>query len=184
MGWTSLYKDNNMTVDEFFDKDFKGSNIIFTTKGYVKNLHEYYRAAYNTKTKKHFAFVCLLDFRHIDGCNFSYKEMDETMGPNICDCPKEVFDEICKSEPENEWAKEWRMRVRKTLARHELIKSLTFGTTIKFNTKFSFDCGNEDTFMIVPKPYARRKTKVLKSVHYGFYASIRHWKTYDFEVIR
>ena len=45
--------------------------------------------------------------------NFGYKDMDETMGPGYCDCPKSILDLLTPTE--SEWANEWRKRCRENL---------------------------------------------------------------------
>lgn len=64
-----------------------------------------------------------------DGKWFSYKLIDETMGPNACDCPKSVLDALTSID--NEYAQDWRKRCRERLTKPNLSK-LPIGTEIEF----------------------------------------------------
>lgn len=50
-----------------------------------------------------------------DYYNFSYKDMDESMGPYAYDCPESILDLL--SETDNEYASEWRKRCREEAKR-------------------------------------------------------------------
>jgi len=185
MGWTSSHKDYGMTVDEFFEKEFESTDFKFASKGALVNMSEYYRAVYIPSKKQYFALVCRVHFERDDYYNFSYKDMDESVNPYYYNCPARIMKIVEQSEPCNDWSKEWRETVHKVLSRKEMVKSLAMGTVIKFKKPFHF--GNdveEDTFRIVDgNPYGKRRTKGLRSVHHGFRANIRNWKSMDFEVV-
>lgn len=53
-----------------------------------------------------FAAVFLTSTDIKDYFNFSYKDMDESMGPHHNDCPKGILDLLTPTE--SEWANEWR----------------------------------------------------------------------------
>lgn len=185
MGWTSLHKDYGMTVDEFFEKEFESTDFKFASKGALVNMSEYYRAVYIPSKKQYFALVCRVHFERDNYYNFSYKDMDESEEPYYYNCPARVLQIVEQSEPCNENARRWREKCHKVLEKKQAVKSLDFGTVIRFSTTFHF--GNdveEDTFRIVDgNPYGKRRTKGLRSVHHGFRANIPNWKGMDFEVV-
>ena len=140
MGWTSVNKPKGMSLDEFFDKEFKCDSLKFIGKGYTKNLSEYYRACYNVEKGVYFALVCKIHFGK-GYYNFSYKDMDESEDPYFYNCPKRIMDIIERSQPVNDMSKEWRMKVHKVLD-----TKLTKGKVITFKKPIDFGEFSENTF--------------------------------------
>ncbi|MBA4307720.1 DUF6927 domain-containing protein [Sphingorhabdus buctiana] len=73
----------------------------------------YYAAVENydaDSSKSVFAVVCLTRWnpKARDGYIFAYKDMDESCGPNECQCPARILDLL--TEPANDYAREWRAR--------------------------------------------------------------------------
>lgn len=60
--------------------------------------------------------------------NFSYKDMDETMGPYYCDCPNSILDIL--SPTENEYALAWREKCRERNEKKKILNKLPIGTVI------------------------------------------------------
>ena len=140
MGWTSVNKPKGMSLDEFFDKEFKCDSLKLIGKGYTKNLSEYYRACYNVEKGVYFALVCKIHFGK-GYYNFSYKDMDESEDPYLYNCPKRIMDIIERSKPVNDMSKEWRMKVHKVLD-----TKLTKGKVITFKKPIDFGEFSENTF--------------------------------------
>ena len=140
MGWTSVNKPKGMSLDEFFDKEFKCDSLKLIGKGYTKNLSEYYRACYNVEKEVYFALVCKIHFGK-GYYNFSYKDMDESENPYLYNCPKRIMDIIERSQPVNDMSKEWRMKVHKVLD-----TKLTKGKVITFKKPIDFGEFSENTF--------------------------------------
>ena len=140
MGWTSVNKPKGMSLDEFFDKEFKCDSLKLIGKGYTKNLSEYYRACYNVEKGVYFALVCKIHFGK-GYYNFSYKDMDESENPYFYNCPKRIMDIIERSQPVNDMSKEWRMKVHKVLD-----TKLTRGKVITFKKPIDFGEFSENTF--------------------------------------
>ena len=141
MGWTSVNKPKGMSLDEFFDKEFKCDSLKLIGKGYAKNLSEYYRACYNVEKGVYFALVCKIHFERDSYYNFSYKDMDESENPYLYNCPKRIMDIIERSQPVNDMSKEWRMKVHKVLD-----TKLTKGKVITFKKPIDFGEFSENTF--------------------------------------
>ena len=140
MGWTSVNKPKGLSLDEFFDKEFKCESLKLIGKGYTKNLSEYYRACYNVEKGVYFALVCKIHFGK-GYYNFSYKDMDESENPYLYNCPKRIMDIIERSQPVNDMSKEWRMKVHKVLD-----TKLTKGKVITFKKPIDFGEFSENTF--------------------------------------
>ena len=80
-----------------------------------------------------FAVVFLTSVDSKDYFNFSYKDMDETMGPVQCDCPKSILDKL--SPTDNEYALAWRQRCRERIAakkERNSLSGLPVGTVIRY----------------------------------------------------
>lgn len=82
-----------------------------------------------------------------DYFNFSYKDMDESMGPGHCDCPKSILDLL--SPTNDEYANEWRKACYENLTKKKNpngLNKLPVGTVIKVVIPFDtnlFKQGNE-----------------------------------------
>ena len=78
----------------------------------------YYAVVRDMRLDRHLVVVCLT---RVQGGEFYYKEMTDTMGPCYHDCPKSVLDaadELCpcdeKYDPDG-YARKWRTRCREKL---------------------------------------------------------------------
>lgn len=170
MGWTATYKPVGMSLDEFFDKEFKCDTLKLIGKGYTKNLSEYYRACYNVEKGVYFALVCKIHFGK-GYYNFSYKDMDESENPYLYNCPKRIMDIIERSQPINEYAKKWRVKVHKVLD-----TKLSTGNVICFKNDICFGSWHDNTFKYLG-------TNKFLSTKYHVVVSIPKWKEYDFKEI-
>ena len=64
-----------------------------------------------------FGIVFLTSTDSKDYFNFSYKEMDETVGPCYYDCPKGILDLLTPTD--SEWANNWRAKCREQLEKNK-----------------------------------------------------------------
>jgi hypothetical protein len=72
-----------------------------------------------------------------DYYNFSYKEMDETVGPCYYDCPKGILDLLTPTN--SEWANNWRTKCREQLEKKKnpnSLNKLPEGTVIQVTMPF------------------------------------------------
>lgn len=91
--------------------------------------------------------------------NFTYKFVDETMGPFEDECPAEVFDLLTPTDDEN--ANDWRGRVRLHLEQPKPAPVKT-GTVIEFPSPLRFSDGREySRFTFVRRTTFRREDQVL-----------------------
>ena len=79
-----------------YDKDTNGNEIIVDIP---------------INEQQVFGVVFLTSIDNKDYHNFSYKDMDESMGPCYYDCPKGILDLL--SPTDSEWANNWRKNVEK-----------------------------------------------------------------------
>lgn len=167
MGWTSYhathYKngkvDRKAECDAYFmeglNKDYydvlKSAMVGSTYYAAVKPLKRYNKANEIVDIPKEeqyvFAAVFLTSTDMKDYWNFSYKNMDESVGPYKCDCPKGILDLLTPTE--SEYANEWRKQCYENIAKKKNPNSfnkLPTGTVIKvtmpFDTRY-FKSGQE-----------------------------------------
>lgn len=159
MGWTSYRveptynsKINKYTVnrkeecDKIFNQDMVtyGNNEVIgkfeVLKSYMVG-STYYAAIKRTKFATEteaenvciFAVIVLTSVDNKEWFNFSYKDMDETMGPYQYNCPKSILDLL--SPTDNEYAIEWRKRCHEVLEEKKnpnALGNLPVGSEIKY----------------------------------------------------
>ena len=139
MGWTSYhathYKngkiDRKAECDDMWNYDNNGKFTVL--KSSMKG-STYYGAIKQNNTGEVFAVIFLTSTDMRDYFNFYYKDMDETMGPYQCDCPKGILDLLTPTDNEmaNAWRKSCYERLKAKKSPNTLGK-LPVGTVIKFN---------------------------------------------------
>ncbi len=123
MGWTFCPRARSMSVLDFMRAEFTQTHLPQQKTGFAI-LHDeatregYFAVIERTDTDgstKRFCLVCLLD---ITPSEIGYKDMTESMGPNIL-APLAFFKtlETLIPEPDGRYAEEWRARCR---AHHKL----------------------------------------------------------------
>lgn len=111
--------------------------------------------AYETNAsgkKEVVALVCLLQFSPNDraGYNFGYKDMDETCGPNECDCPERILKLLTPTD--HEYAKKWRERCWENIRKRKTRPRLKKGMVIEFTKSIAFNNGVEESVFTVVDP--------------------------------
>lgn len=143
MGWTGYHATNYNRRGEIdrraeCDEQMSGENergkwevLKSTMRGST-----YYAAIRRTDKEtgeRHvFGCVCLTSVDMKDYFNFSYKDMDESMGPGCYDCPASILDLL--SPTDNEYALTWRQKCREKAKAPDLGK-LPIGTMIEFTIR-------------------------------------------------
>ncbi len=159
MGWTYTQKHPGESVKDFFKREFnyekedgRYGKIIDCA---VVNLRTAYIAyEINTGDKKEVvALVCLLHFvpNARDGYNFGYKDMDETCGPNECDCPERILKLLTPTD--NEYAVRWREKCWENLRNRKARPRLSKGAVIEFARPIVFNSGWEESVFTVVDPH-------------------------------
>lgn len=159
MGWTSYhaskYKNNGQIdrkaeCDEYFEGGLNKSYYKVLKSVMVGSV--YYAAITNLKKfagkdengeevyvdipeneREVWAAIFLTSTDSTDYFNFSYKNMDETVGPGYYDCPKSILNLLTPTN--SEWANEWRNKcyanIEKKKSKTSLSK-LPVGSEIKY----------------------------------------------------
>ena len=172
MGWTSYcaetkykngrrYIDRKAECDHIFNSDMVTWDDDHKKIGRYEVLKSamvgstYYAAIKQTKfatetepeLTRVFGMVCLTSVDMKEYFNFSYKDMDETMGPYKYDCPKGILDLL---DPiDSEYANEWRKQCYENHAKKKNpsgFSKLPVGTIIKLAMPFDttyFKTGQE-----------------------------------------
>jgi hypothetical protein len=123
MGWDSLRLDGQMTVAKavkFLKNDFREHEFIEVKAVKADKYDEckYVLYAALRKNGETFGCVFLVNWTNYNSrytnasCDFSYKVMEEGLGPFYYDCPESVLDKL--SPTDNERALRWREACRKT----------------------------------------------------------------------
>jgi len=152
MGWTytSLGKGQagnyfkNMLTNETEERETE------LLKGAFRGFREYYGAVKVTikATGESYVmgFCAMVDWRKNDAFNFGYKDMDETMGPYMFNCPNTILDLLTDTPHDNESSREWRKACRE---RNASILKPKNGDIIKTKNSWKFKGGYElDTFIV------------------------------------
>ncbi len=130
MGWLSMKSlDGHRGPREYLDAQFtyekadRRSKVLRSTV-----VQRVYYAAVETTTPKTgarevWASVCLVKYnpRASDGFIFSYKDMEETMGPYYFACPAAILDLL--SPTTNTYALNWRKTCREKAAADKAVRA-------------------------------------------------------------
>lgn len=117
-----------------------------------------------------FGIVFLTQVDTKDYYNFSYKDMDETMGPCYYDCPKSILDLL--SPTNNEYANNWRAKCREQIAKKtnpNSLNKLPFNSIIQVTMPF-------DT------TYFRKGDKVKLQKRKNYYTNRTVWMTISYPI--
>lgn len=134
MGWTFTEKPREGAkayLDSQFTWQSDNSRVRVIESAFL-NLSEYYAAVEvidATGARYVFAVVCMV--RYCAGhYGFGYKDMDETAGPVIKNCPARILDLL--TEPANQWAADWRAACRANLAQAAAVNAMRPGSFFRY----------------------------------------------------
>jgi len=151
MGWTSYNADITAAgkVDRNKIKAICDEQLTWTDdRGSRKPIksamvgNTYYAAVEHVQpdgSRRVWAAITLVKTNIKDYWNFSYKDMDESVGPCECKCPVGILNLL--TETEYEWAEEWRAKCweyhnkQKEKKNKPSLGSLPLGTEIEFEIK-------------------------------------------------
>jgi hypothetical protein len=181
MGWLSMksmaghsgprqYLDNQFT----YERPHLKSKVL---RSALVRMSVYYAAVEHIRTETGerdvWAVVCLVRYnpRARDGYLFSYKDMEESMGPCECDCPEPILDLLTPTTAE--YALQWRASCRENAAARR-VKSAKptprAGQTIIFDEPVPFRNGlSFDRMDVIAHPRNRRIVLFRAPGSGGFY---------------
>ena len=135
MGWT-FYNARNYLPNGKVDKKAECRELFKNGYTVLKDSivgNTWYAAVREEKSGDVFAAVVLTEDGDKD-YNFGYKDMDETVGPIECDCPKSILREL--GETDSLLANDWRIRCWKKIEKKETkekYRGLPVYTRIRIN---------------------------------------------------
>jgi len=144
MGWMFQQRSKGITHKAFFSEEFgrpeKGFVVLDVASGSVDRSAVY--VAMKLPRGEVIAIACMTQWRPNDPYNFGYKDMDESMGPGISDCPERIFKLLSpledvfpgadfEADAGPKWAKDWRARVEAGHQRRRSRPKLRNGMMVK-----------------------------------------------------
>jgi len=161
MGWTTTCTYPGGGIRRYLDAEFSSEHPDHPRreilKSAMKGTTEYYAAMRTTRRETGktltFALVVLVSYkpREADGYTLGWKDMDESMGPYITNCPVPILNLL--DPPSNENAKVWREACRGRAARVKRAReSLMPGTCIELVDPLRFANGETYARFTVEKP--------------------------------
>ena len=156
MGWTCTEKPFN--VKEYFDNMHVSTDPMVSMrvlKSGLKNFKEYYAAVeityLETNETKVLCSVVICDFYNDCGIPMiSYKEMTDSCGPRVDNCPESILDLL--TDTDCKFAVMWRMDCRSKIAmRKNLSAQLKHGNKVTFSTPIKFTDGTTHSELYVWK---------------------------------
>lgn len=176
MGWTSF--NMKKPVKDWFKNEYIENKNTHTVLD-VALVHRCNLYAANA-TGQIICYVLLIRWSKGD-FNFTYKDMTEFEGPNVCDCPIKILNLLSPLTDENDpsnWARNWRERV---INYH---KSCNIQDIIKLNTPIKFSNGIEYQYF---KKFGRKymaggydKGKFVPHIYIRSFSPAR----YEYETIK
>ena len=162
MGWTETHYPKGMKFIDFVKEEFEYYNkkrkLTILDAALLKRREGYVACeAINKETGERIVFAVAMMIRwHKGYYNICYKDMDESMGPNISNCPERILKLLTPTK--YEYAIEWRKRcwdnIKKKKELRKIWKKINPGTKLKFKNKLHFVNG-----YILDEGTVTRKTK-------------------------
>lgn len=162
MGWTGYIDDHRKSADivRAEIEGHTGRYKVLANRGSRHWLVE------NTETGERFATIALVEKRHGDTYT---KLMDETCGPTEYNYPLSFLNML--TEPQNDWAKEWREKVRKHHEAKKATPTLKPGDIIVF-----------DEPVVITKDWSAQRMEFLGKYTFRTGGRLvrlhKSWKTY------
>lgn len=175
MGATSTHKTAGVSVSDYFADYFTNATIIASgtrrDPDYIGGSYdwpyEFYAAVRYNDGHPHagevFAFVVLYSVAPSSYYNFTYKDMDETVGPGAVHAPRRVLEALTPTD--HEYANQWRAACWANLELEEAKPRVRRGDHIRFAEPFTFGGGLQTTTETVFEVEGRDVLRVID--HHG-----------------
>lgn len=146
MGWTSTHRPAGMTTLDFFRGEFPNLFTEHDVVAHNSDREGFYAAMRDRGTGEVWALVVAVQRTPSAHFNYTYKEMQDSMGPGYYGASRAVLDALTPTE--SQWANEWRAQVRARLDR----RVPKVGDVVRFTHPFEFQDGKErDTFRLTQR---------------------------------
>lgn len=144
MGWTYTHREGQ-SAKEFFGKEFTGNGRVLDVAATLKEAYIAYELLDRGTgvSKGVIAFVCLTNWVRDDYYNFGYKDMEESDGPYVANCPQRILDLLTPVEKlyadgvytarSAVRARQWRRACLKRLAEKAAAPKVTPGMVLSFD---------------------------------------------------
>lgn len=157
MGWMYVYKPKTMSIREFFEERFNYSEengrygkILDCAVVNLRTAYIAYEIGDAQGKREVIAIVCALDYNPKSDCNFGYKDMDETMGPYLYDCPERILKLLTPTD--HEYAKKWREKCWENIRKRKDRPMLKKDAVIEFSSPIHFRGGWKESVFTVIDP--------------------------------
>lgn len=141
--------------------------------------NEYYAAVETIKpdgARQVWAAVFMLNFcpKARDGYTFGYKDMSESMGPYLWNCPARILD-LLTTEGANNYAIDWREKCRATIAARNAKPKLTHGAILQIENAPMY-CGIRlERVQVIRRPGSKRPLFRAPNTGHFYWPSIRQY---------
>lgn len=176
MGWTSTHKPNYLTTIEYFRNILTSDNHEVLDIAFVQR-SEIYAAVKIHSTQEVVAFVAMVTFGK-GYYNLSYKNMDESMGPAINNCPERILKLLSPTDCDS--ALKWRKQCMDRIKKRKSNPKLQRGMVIRFKNEILFRHGSElNTFIVLnPRSSIFSDARYIRSLY-----RITNFRDREFEVV-
>lgn len=116
MGWNFCHKSRSAMIEELCDNPYVVRSLV------RDNVLWQVRKTKSDNGEDVLFIALYLLAQSEDRLWWGYKGMGEDTGPYVYDCPQSFFAEVSQYEPLNQWAAEWRDKVREL---HKKIYTVT-----------------------------------------------------------
>lgn len=180
MGTTSMHREKGRTNEELF----LGMMPEGTRFHACATVGRVFYAAVETPVRpgEVWAYIVLTSWSS-GYFNFSYKDMDETMGPWECSAPAKVLDALTPTD--NKYALEWREKARLLVEQRKAVRGLKDGDQVVMGKPVTFASGDVvDTFTVKREPRWNGKGTNVVLCHGGMYYRVPWWRDAAVAVVR
>jgi len=177
MGWTSLHRDAGISNREFFAGVLNSELQIVADGARRAPRHSGYTSVYYAAVRRPdgetFAIVALMSWTPRSRWNFTYKLMDETVGPVESSAPRAVLAALTPTS--SDYASQWRAACQARLDAAAARPKVKPGDQVAFAAPLRFTNGYEaSTFT-----FEQRNTFRTGA---GFRVRISGWREMDYRL--
>lgn len=156
MGWLYTTRYGGESLKDFFQRQLgfdKGDGnygrVLDCAVVKLRTAYLAYERGYaDGRETRIVGIVCLIDPKGDHSFSIGYKDMDESEGPYMAECPRRILDRLTPCENDEHYAIAWRAKCYANLEQAASLK-LTAGDVIKFGEPVKFRDGRSYTEMTI-----------------------------------